>query len=128
LTAKATPEGKVRVVNVASCAHLFGGLDFNTFKDGPTRKKCSRGTLYNQSKFVRHSRSRHGTNLIMVQGNVVFALELAKRYEDKGIISTALNPGNINSDLPRHVVAQIPSIVKQILVIHPVLEKLLTLN
>lgn len=100
LTAKATPEGKVRVVNVASCAHLFGGLDFNTFKDGPARKRCSRGTLYNQSKF----------------GNVVFALELAKRYEDKGIISTALNPGNINSDLPRHVVAQIPSIVKQILI------------
>jgi retinol dehydrogenase-12 len=48
----------------------------------------------------------------------VFALELAKRYEDQGIISTALNPGNINSDLPRHVVAQIPSIVKLILVIH----------
>lgn len=99
-TAKVTPERKVRVVNVASCAHLFGGLDFNTFKDGPARKKCSRGNLYNQSKF----------------GNVVFALELAKRYEDQGIISTALNPGNINSDLPRHVVAQIPSIVKQIII------------
>jgi NAD(P)-dependent dehydrogenase (short-subunit alcohol dehydrogenase family) len=57
----------------------------------------------------------------MVQGNVVFALELAKRYEDQGIISTALNPGNINSDLLRHT--QLPSIAKQILVIHPVLEE-----
>ncbi|KAG1899527.1 uncharacterized protein F5891DRAFT_402704 [Suillus fuscotomentosus] len=98
-TAKATSEGKVRVVNVASCAHLFGGLDFNTFKDGPARKKCSKGKLYNQSKFA----------------NVVFALELAKRYGDQGVISTALNPGNINSDLPRHAAAQLPSIVKKII-------------
>ncbi|OAX43195.1 NAD(P)-binding protein [Rhizopogon vinicolor AM-OR11-026] len=94
-TAKATPEGKVRVVNVASCAHLFGKLDFNTFKDGPARKKCTTGALYNQSKF----------------GNIILALELAKRYGDQGIISTALNPGNIRSDLLRHV----PSIVQQIL-------------
>ncbi|KAG1735504.1 hypothetical protein EDB19DRAFT_1723858 [Suillus lakei] len=99
-TAEATPEGKVRVVNVASCAHLFGSLDFNTFKDGPARKKYSRTGLYNQSKF----------------GNVVLALELAKRYGKQGIISTALNPGNINSDLPRHVEGQLPSIAKQILI------------
>ncbi|KAG2121877.1 hypothetical protein DEU56DRAFT_90952 [Suillus clintonianus] len=98
-TAKSTSEGNVRVVNVASCAHLFGGLDFNTFKDGPARKKCSTAGLYNQSKF----------------GNVVLALELAKRYGDQGIISTALNPGNIKSDLQRHVEPQLPSIVKQIL-------------
>jgi NAD(P)-dependent dehydrogenase (short-subunit alcohol dehydrogenase family) len=58
----------------------------------------------------------------MVQGNVVFARELANRYGDQGIISTALNPGNINSDLPRHAMAQLPSIVKQILVIHRILE------
>ncbi|KAG1854841.1 hypothetical protein DFJ58DRAFT_376912 [Suillus subalutaceus] len=99
-TAKAIPEGKVRIVNLASCAHLFGGLDFNTFKDGPARKKCSRGSLYNQSKF----------------GNVVLALELAKRYGGQGIISTALNPGNINSDLPRHVTAQLPSVAKRIII------------
>ncbi|KAG1780841.1 hypothetical protein EV702DRAFT_963285 [Suillus placidus] len=99
-TAKTTPDGKVRVVNLASCAHLFGGLDFNTFKDGPARKKCSRTNLYNQSKF----------------GNVVLALELAKRYGDQGIISTALNPGNINSDLPRHILPQFPNIAKQIII------------
>lgn len=57
----------------------------------------------------------------MVQANVVLALELAKRYGDQGIISTALNPGNINSDLPRHAAAQLPSIVKKILVIHQIL-------
>ncbi|KAJ8585184.1 NAD(P)-binding protein [Rhizopogon salebrosus TDB-379] len=94
-TAKATPEGTVRVVNVASCAHLFGNLDFNTFKDGPARNKCTTRTLYSQSKF----------------GNIVLALELAKRYGDEGIISTALNPGNIRSDLLRHV----PNLVQQTL-------------
>ncbi|KAG1723243.1 uncharacterized protein EDB91DRAFT_1173181 [Suillus paluster] len=98
-TAKATPESKVRVVNVSSCAHLFGQLDFNTFKDGPARKKWTRASLYNQSKF----------------GNIVLALELAKRYGDQGIISTALNPGNIKSELQRHVEPQLPSIVKQFL-------------
>lgn len=98
-TARAIPEGKVRVVNVSSCAHLFGGLDFNTFKDGPARKKCSRVILYNQSKF----------------GNVVFALELAKRYGDQGIISTALNPGNINTEGLRHTMDPLSSIAKQIM-------------
>lgn len=95
-TAKATSEGKVRVVNVSSCAHLFGQLDFNTFKDGPARKKCTRAGLYNQSKF----------------GNIVFALELAKRYGDQGIVSTALNPGTIKSELHRHYESQLPSIAR----------------
>ena len=114
-TAKATPEGKVRVVNVASCAHLFGKLDFNTFKDGPARKKCATRALYNQSKFVSiYFYSSCGMKLIMMQGNIVVALEWAKRYGDQGIISTALNPGNIRSDLLRHV----PSLVQQILVIY----------
>jgi hypothetical protein len=29
-----------------------------------------------------------------LQGNVVFATELARRYGDKGIVSTSLHPGN----------------------------------
>jgi len=33
---------------------------------------------------------------------VVVARELARRYGDK-IVSTSLNPGNINSDLQRHM-------------------------
>ncbi|KAG0705603.1 hypothetical protein DFH29DRAFT_268501 [Suillus ampliporus] len=111
-TAKATSEGKVRVVNVSSCAHLFGQLDFNTFKDGPARKKCTRAGLYNQSKFVTRFRSGCGMKLIMTQGNIVFALELAKRYGDQGIVSTALNPGTIKSELHRHYESQLPSIAR----------------
>ena len=43
-----------------------------------------------------------GTNGDVLQGNVVFARQLAKRYADKGIISISLNPGNIMTDLGRH--------------------------
>ncbi|EGN95277.1 hypothetical protein SERLA73DRAFT_187598 [Serpula lacrymans var. lacrymans S7.3] len=86
-TAQTSPDGKARVVTVASSAHLFGSLDFATFKDGPVRKKMSPQSLYGQSKY----------------GNIVSALELAKRYGNQGIVSIALNPGNIRSDLQRYV-------------------------
>lgn len=33
------------------------------------------------------------TNKYHLQGNVVLATELARRYGDKGIVSTSLNPG-----------------------------------
>ncbi|EGO20771.1 hypothetical protein SERLADRAFT_477258 [Serpula lacrymans var. lacrymans S7.9] len=85
-TAQTSPDGKARVVTVASSAHLFGSLDFATFKDGPVRKKMSPQSLYGQSKY----------------GNIVSALELAKRYGNQGIVSIALNPGNIRSDLQRY--------------------------
>ncbi|KAH7913059.1 hypothetical protein BJ138DRAFT_1146934 [Hygrophoropsis aurantiaca] len=86
-SARDSLDGQVRVVTTSSSGHLFGNLDFNTFKDGPARKKLSTNTLYCQSKF----------------GNIVFALELAKRYGNQGIVSTSLNPGNIQSDLQRHI-------------------------
>ena len=51
---------KARVVNTTSWAHLFGssfigpGLEFDTFKDGPKRRRKGELWLYGQSKFVRH--------------------------------------------------------------------------
>ena len=59
---------------------------------------------------------------IIIQGTIVLALELAKRYGDQGIISTALNPGNIKSDLQRHVERRLPSIFKQFMVTHESLD------
>ncbi|KAG5652888.1 hypothetical protein H0H81_003251 [Sphagnurus paluster] len=85
--AKSSADGKARVVNTSSMAHIAGALDYNTFKDSPKRKKSSTINLYNQSKFA----------------NIVFSNELARRYGDQGIVSTALNPGNLRSDLQRHV-------------------------
>ncbi|KAF1919293.1 short-chain dehydrogenase [Ampelomyces quisqualis] len=36
-------------------------------------------------------------------GNVLHALEYAERYKGKGIVSVALNPGNLESELQRHM-------------------------
>ncbi|KAF8799007.1 NAD(P)-binding protein [Phlegmacium glaucopus] len=86
--AKTSPDGKARIVNTSSLGHIFSsGLDFNTFKDGPARKKKGIQTLYAQSKL----------------GNVHVSNEFAKRYGEQGIVSTSLNPGNIKSDLQRHI-------------------------
>ncbi|KAJ7473533.1 NAD-P-binding protein [Mycena latifolia] len=86
---KTSPDGKARVVNTSSVGHqLMPGLDFDTFKDGPRRKKLNAQKLYGQNKFV---------------WNVVFSNEFARRYPD--IVSISLNPGNIKTDLTRHVSA-----------------------
>ncbi|KAJ6618474.1 NAD-P-binding protein [Mycena sp. CBHHK59/15] len=85
--AQSSPNGKARVVNTSSMGHqVMPGLDFSTFKDGPARKKLNEKELYGQSKFA----------------NVVFSNELARRYADQGIISIALHPGNIETDLARY--------------------------
>ena len=53
-TAKISPDVKVRIVNTSSMAHVqCSGIDFNTFKEGPARKKKGTGWLYSQSKLVR---------------------------------------------------------------------------
>ncbi|KAL1750854.1 hypothetical protein FB107DRAFT_251852 [Schizophyllum commune] len=87
-TAKNSTDGTVRVVNTASSGHtIVDKIDFNTLKDGPARRKMSMTNLYGQSKL----------------GNVLFSNELARRYGDEGIVSTSLNPGNLSSNLYRHM-------------------------
>ncbi|TFK24389.1 NAD(P)-binding protein [Coprinopsis marcescibilis] len=100
-TAKLTPEGKTRIINTSSIMSRVGSLNFNTLKDGPTRKKQFSGTLYCQSKL----------------GNAMISNEFAKRYGDQGIISVACNPGNLDTDLLRHL----PSLMQRLmrLIIHP---------
>jgi len=78
--AKSSPDGKARVVNVASdhvYRHVPALIDYDTLTDGEKRRECSFFWLYNQSKY----------------GNLAFSNELSRRYKDKGIVSTALNPG-----------------------------------
>ncbi|KAF8815943.1 NAD(P)-binding protein [Phlegmacium glaucopus] len=86
--AKTSPDGKARIVNTSSITHfLASGLDFNTFKEGTARKKKGTKMLYSQSKL----------------GNIHVSKEFAKRYGEHGIVSISLNPGNIKSDLQRHI-------------------------
>jgi len=85
--AHTSPDGKARVIHTSSVASLlFSTLDFNTFKDGPARKKAGHRT-YAHSKLA----------------NVLFSNELARKYGDQGIISISLDPGNIVSDLQRNI-------------------------
>ncbi|KAF8177007.1 hypothetical protein BJ912DRAFT_692851 [Pholiota molesta] len=98
--AKTSPGGKARVVNTSSAASMFvGNVDFNTLKDGPARKKKGSGLLYSQSKL----------------GNIVFSNELARRYGGEGVVSTSLNPGNLDSDLMRHLPTWQKNVVNLIL-------------
>ncbi|CAA7262941.1 unnamed protein product [Cyclocybe aegerita] len=86
--AKSSPDGKARVVNTSSSAAYFANtIDFNTVKNTAARKKKGTGSLYAQSKL----------------GNVLFANEFGRRYADQGIVSTSVNPGNLRSDLQRHL-------------------------
>ncbi|OAX40438.1 NAD(P)-binding protein [Rhizopogon vinicolor AM-OR11-026] len=99
-TAKSAPDGKARVITTSSSAHvLTSSLNFDTFKDSPARRKLSPFDLYGQSK----------------HGNVVQAFELARRYASEGIVSIPLNPGNIKTDLARHMPSLQRSILNQFL-------------
>ncbi|KAF9266100.1 NAD(P)-binding protein [Marasmius fiardii PR-910] len=85
-TAKTSTDEHARVVNISSFAHVyFPFLNFNSFRDSPTRRKFGfiPSMLYSQSKF----------------GNVVFAKELARRYGEQGIVSTSVHPGAIDTAL-----------------------------
>ncbi|KAF9233605.1 hypothetical protein BU15DRAFT_53650 [Melanogaster broomeanus] len=85
-TAKSAPDGIARVVNTSSNGHWFSQLKFDTWRDGPARRKESLVSLYGQSK----------------TGNIIFSAELKRRYGGQGIVSTSLNPGTIRTELSRH--------------------------
>ncbi|PBK84749.1 NAD(P)-binding protein [Armillaria gallica] len=87
LLAAATPTEKARVITTSSSANYMGTLNFDLWADGPARNKKAPGDMYVQSK----------------HGNVVFAVELARRYGAQNIISHSLNPGSIRTDLQRHL-------------------------
>jgi len=92
-TAKKSPAGTVRVVNVSSIGHYLGapeGIRWSTLNPGDdslaARKKLGTTKLYGQSKF----------------GNILFSNELARRYGGEGVVSISLHPGTIDTDLSRY--------------------------
>ncbi|KAJ1309473.1 hypothetical protein OPQ81_006249 [Rhizoctonia solani] len=95
-TAKNSPlaRGHTRVINTSSSAVYLvpkGGIVWETLGTDASSmqaaKKLGTNSLYAQSKL----------------GNVLFSNELAKRYADQGIISVSLNPGNLQTELQRHL-------------------------
>ena len=87
-TAASSPPGSVRVTWATSLVLVFsptGGVAFQ--QDGSPTVYSSQGKNYVQSKM----------------GNVYLASEFAARYGRDGIISVSWNPGNLSSELQRHV-------------------------
>ncbi|KAH9932806.1 NAD(P)-binding protein [Epithele typhae] len=85
--AKSSPDHHSRVITTSSSGAYPGKIDFDTFKDSKHRRKVHPELLYFNSKL----------------GNTVVAHQAALRYADMGIISIALNPGNLDSELYRTI-------------------------
>ncbi|KAB5588759.1 hypothetical protein CTheo_7803 [Ceratobasidium theobromae] len=87
--------GTVRIVNVSSVKHLFaprGGVDYDSLEPN--------------SVSADHIRGRLGLDKLYAQSKwalVAFSNELARRYGDEGIVSISLHPGNIRTEIARHI-------------------------
>ena len=71
-----------RIISVSSTLHKKSEMDIDTFRGF---KKYNASAAYNQSKL----------------GNVMFALELAKRLEGTKVTSNVLHPGAVKTDIVR---------------------------
>ncbi|KAI4646611.1 hypothetical protein J4E93_004832 [Alternaria ventricosa] len=87
-TAKKEAKGSVRVIWVSSIASQMsappGGVDMSNLE---YTKNVNNWTKYGMSK----------------GGNVFHALEYQRKYGGEGIVSLALNPGNLKSELARNM-------------------------
>ncbi|MBE3049903.1 hypothetical protein IMZ48_46880 [Candidatus Bathyarchaeota archaeon] len=107
-TAKSEAPGTVRVVWVSSigaekASHVPGGvpiddLELDTYKH------------QHKAKFYRYGVSK--------AGNYLHGAEYAKRHADDGIVSVALNPGNLDSDLYRTMSPLITAVLRRV-VLYP---------
>lgn len=87
-----------RVITVSSISHLqHAHIDYDSLLPGDARAKKSAVERYGQSKFVRGFPACSPL-VDLLQGDVVFAFELARRAEGK-IVSSAINPGIIRTPL-----------------------------
>ncbi|VDC04241.1 unnamed protein product [Peniophora sp. CBMAI 1063] len=77
---------KARIVITSASGNYLTTLDMDCFQDSPKRRSKDTMELYLQSKHA----------------NVIHARELARRYGDK-VVTTSLNPGNLHTDLQRHL-------------------------
>ncbi|KAK9447715.1 uncharacterized protein V1518DRAFT_438705 [Limtongia smithiae] len=89
-TAATAPKGSVRTIWVSSIAHHVGpepaGINFSdiNYENDPHAGKW---TIYGQSK----------------TGDIALAYEYAQQVADKGVASWTLHPGNLRSNLTRHL-------------------------
>lgn len=56
---RSSPDHHTRVVTTSSSGAYVGTLRFDTFRDGPARRRLSTESLYFQSKLVSHCDKSH---------------------------------------------------------------------
>lgn len=100
-TAKKSPPGQVRVTWAASLVvEAAPAVGVVMADDGtPTLFGKGKQSSYNMSK----------------AGNVFYAVEFARRYGGDGILSVAWNPGNLRTELQRHINPVFSAIVRTLL-------------
>jgi NAD(P)-dependent dehydrogenase (short-subunit alcohol dehydrogenase family) len=77
--------GGARIVSVSSAAHLRSGVDFDDLHF--ERRPYDPWIAYGQSKTA----------------NILFAVEATRRWAGEGILTNALHPGGIRTNLQRYV-------------------------
>lgn len=102
-TAKAEAPGTVRVVWVSSlgaerASHVPGGVPIDELDNYQHEKKA---------EFYRYGVSK--------AGNYLHGTEYARRHKDDGIVSVALNPGNLDSDLYRSMSPVITAVLRRVM-------------
>lgn len=89
LASGAAERGGARIVVVSSRAHLDAPVDFDDL--GLERRPYDPALAYAQSKTA----------------NVLFVVEATRRWQDDGIVANALNPGGVQTNLQRHLPADV---------------------
>ncbi|KAK9322289.1 hypothetical protein V1517DRAFT_291846 [Lipomyces orientalis] len=90
-TAQSSPASSVRTIWVSSSAHHLSpdphGINFADINYERSKERPDQMTIYGQSK----------------AGSVICAYEYARQISDKGIVSLALNPGGLKTNLQRNI-------------------------
>ncbi|KAF9565759.1 NAD(P)-binding protein [Agrocybe pediades] len=98
---------EARIVNVSSVMSLFvDSIDYERL--GSPKANGNTPQIEHEDNFenLKHLNKKKSTLPIDLYveskfANIVLSNELARRYGDQGIVSIALNPGNVASDLQR---------------------------
>ncbi len=86
-----------RIVHVSSMMHRLGKIDFKSFRG---ERFYFSLTAYGQSKLA----------------NILFSNELARRYGKDGIVSNALHPGAVETDIYREFPKPVYALVRKTLI------------
>jgi retinol dehydrogenase-12 len=84
--ARTSSDRHSRIVWTSSSGAYVGVHDLAVYRPGPARDKRSPSDIYADSKL----------------GNALVAREAARRYTDRNIVVTSVNPGNIQTNLDRN--------------------------